>query len=226
MVASLRTVEMLLSCFNSCFAEVLNLFSTTPPLSNCPSFQAPWLQISKLDGTLCRSKTFHVVECVKARAPWKFREACPLVKNHWFIDCICCAVGSSAEGAVALFLNRASVRFRPGERSGNVRENRHCHGRISTAGWSFANETALPSGQQQPPQMYFPVCQNDPIYQSREPCQAHKNQTRDSPRKKLTVVKGLSRVDVTWSFPDKHHRASSARGSVPRRLNENHAFFS
>jgi len=54
---------------------VLSRFSTTPPLSNCPLFQAPWLPISKLDGTLSRWKTFHVVERVRAHNPWKFIDA-------------------------------------------------------------------------------------------------------------------------------------------------------
>jgi len=54
---------------------VLNLSSTTPPLSNCPLFQPPWFWLSKLAGTRSRSKAFHVVERVRARAPCKFIDA-------------------------------------------------------------------------------------------------------------------------------------------------------
>jgi len=53
------------SYLHCCRPVVLNVFSTTRILSNCTLFQAP---CCKLDATLFRSKTVHVIEGVRASA--------------------------------------------------------------------------------------------------------------------------------------------------------------
>ena len=65
---------------------ILNLFSTTPPSSNCPLFQAPWIKKAVKTSVFIgefNEQTFHLVGCVRARAPCKFIDgARPPVNNH------------------------------------------------------------------------------------------------------------------------------------------------